>query len=119
MARTALTKTTIVGPYPVSVPADSLDLNLQAADVSNMNQFSPSGDDLLIVQNSHASTAYTFTLTSAPDAFNRSSDITTYSLAAGEIAMFRIKTLGWVQTDGKVYLAASNAAIKFAVVALQ
>lgn len=119
MARTTLTKTTVVGPYPASVPADSLDLNLQAADVGNMNQFAPSGDDLLIVQNSHASNPYTFTLTSAPDAFNRSSDITTYSLAAGEIAMFRVKSLGWVQSDGKVYLAGSNAAIKFAVVALQ
>lgn len=119
MARQTLTKTTIVGPYPASVPADSLDLNLQAADPVNFNQFSPGGDDLLIVQNSHAANPYTFTLTSAPDAFNRSGDITTYSLAAGEIAAFRVKTMGWVQTDGKVYLAGSNAAIKFAVVALQ
>jgi hypothetical protein len=102
------------------VVADSLDLNLQAADVANKNQFTPSGDDLVIVQNSHASTAYTFTLTSAPDPFNRTGDITTYSLAAGEVAVFRIKTLGWAQVaDGKVYLEGSNAAVKFAVVPLQ
>lgn len=119
MARANLTKTTIVGPYPASVSADSLDLNLQACDVSNGNQFAPSGEDLLIVQNSHASNPYSFTLTSAPDQFNRSADITTYSLAAGEIAMFRIRNMGWVQSDGKVYLAGSNVAIKFAVVALQ
>jgi hypothetical protein len=117
MARTTLNKTTLVGPYPASVPADSLDFNFQAADVANKNQFSPSGDDEIIMWNSGAS-PYTVTITSAPDPMNRTGDIATYSLAAGDIAGFRIKNMGWVQSDGKVYLEASNAAVKFAIVAL-
>ena len=117
MTRTLLTKTAMQGPYPVlPVVATSLDLNLQAADVGNSNSFAPSGDDILIVQNSGAS-PYTFTLSSAADALNRTGDITSYSLAAGVVSIFRVKSMGWVQSDGKVYLAASNAAIKFAVIA--
>lgn len=117
MPRTSLTKTPAIGPYPASVPADSLDVAFTAADVANKNQFAPGGDDLVLMWNSGAS-PYTVTITSAPDAFNRSSDITTYSLAAGDIAAFRVKTMGWVQSDGKVYLEGSNAAVKFAVIAL-
>ncbi len=119
MTRATLTKTSAVGPYPASLPvaADSLDLNFQAADASNLNQFAPAGDDLIIFNNTGAS-PYTVTITSAPDQYGRTGDITTYSLAAGDIAAFRVKSQGWVQTDGKVYLQASNAAVKFAVVAL-
>jgi hypothetical protein len=119
MARATLTKTTLLGPYPALQPtANSLDLTLAAANVSDKNQFKASGDDLLIVQNSDAGSAYTFTLTSTTDDKNRTGDITAYSLAAGEIAVFRVKNEGWRQSDGYIYLEGSNAAIKFAVIAL-
>lgn len=119
MARANLTKTAMVGPYPTLQPAAlSLDLNFQACDASNKNQFTPSADDLILVWNTHATNPYTFTVTSAPDALNRTGDITTYAVAAGVISAFRVKTLGWVQSDGKVYLEGSNASVKFAVVSL-
>jgi hypothetical protein len=118
MARTTLVKTAAKGPFPaLPISADSLDLTLAAADVANKNQFLPSGNDLLVMQNSGAS-AYTVTITSAADAQNRTGDVATYSLAAGDIAVFLIKSIGWTQTDGYVYLEASNAAVKFGVVAL-
>jgi hypothetical protein len=119
MPRTALTKITPKGPYPGTVAANDLDIAQTAADVGNMNAFPMGGDDLLIVQNTHASNAYTFTLTSIADSHGRTGDVTTYSLAAGEIAAFRLKQDGWKQTDGNMYLAAENAAIKFSVLALQ
>lgn len=119
MARTTLTKTTLYGPYPsLPVTANSLDVTLTAADTGNKNQFKASGDSLLIVQNSDGANPYTFTLTSVADSFNRTGDITTYSLAAGEVAVLRVKNDGWRQTDGYVYLEGSNAAIKFAVIDL-
>lgn len=118
MPRTTTNKTPVVGPYPVSVPADSLDINFQAADTSNLNQFAPGGDDLILAWNTHATNPYTFTVTSAPDGLNRTGDITTYSIGAGEIAQFRVKNLGWVQSDGKVYIQASNSAVKFGIIAL-
>lgn len=118
MPRTTLTKTTVLGPYPVLQPAaDALDLTFAAADVVNKNQFAPSSDDLIIAWNSGAS-PYTITITSAMDDKNRTGDITAYSLAAGDIAAFRVKTSGWNQADGKVYLEASNASVKFAVIPL-
>lgn len=119
MPRTTITKKTAPGAYPsLPVAADALDLVLTAADVANKNQFSPSGNDLILVQNSGAS-AYTVTLTSAPDPQNRTGDITAYSLAAGEFAVLGpVKTMGWVQADGYVYLEGNNAAIKFGIIAL-
>ena len=50
---------------------------------------------------------------------NVSTDVDAYSIAAGEYAVFGpFKRPGWVQADGYVYLQASNAAVKFGVVAL-
>jgi hypothetical protein len=118
--RTTLVKTTLLGPYPALQPAaNALDVTFAAADLSGAkNQFAPSGDDLLLVWNTDVATPYTFTLTSAVDDKNRTGDITTYSVGAGEIAAIRVKIQGWTQTDGKVYLEASNVAIKFAVIGL-
>lgn len=98
--------------------ADALDAVFTAADVANKNQWLPSGKDLLIAWNSGAS-PYTVTLTSAADPQNRTGDIATYSLAAGDIAVIGpLGTSGWVQSDGYIYCEASNASVKFAVIAL-
>lgn len=118
MARTTLTKTAVKGPFPaLPIGASGLVVTLTAADVANKNQFLPSGNDLLIMQNSGAA-PYTVTITSAVDAQNRTGDIATYSLAAGDVCAFLVKSSGWVQADGYVYLEASNASVKFGVVAL-
>lgn len=116
MARTTLTKTAVVGPYPTLQPtADSLDITWTAADTVNFNQFKPTGKDIILVWNSGAS-PYTFTLTSKVDPQNRTGDITAYSLAAADIMAFKVDNLtGWLQSDGYVYLQASNAAVKFGI----
>lgn len=114
MARTNLTKTTAPGPYAHAGVA----VTMTAADVVNMNQFTAGADDLLIVRNSDAS-AHTYTVTSAPDPYGRTKDITTESIAAGEIRIVRLAQAGWMQPDGKVYIAANNALVLFGIVALQ
>jgi hypothetical protein len=118
MPRTALTKKTALGPYG-NYTAGTVTLSLQAADVSNKNSFVCGPNDIVIAQNSGAS-PYTVTITSAADPLTgRSGDITTYSLAAGEIAVFGpFKAPGWMQTDGSIYLEASNAAVKFSPVTI-
>jgi hypothetical protein len=119
MPRTTIAAQTPKGPY-VSLPpaADSLDVTMTAADVTNKNQTLLNGPLLLIAQNSGAS-AYTVTITSAPDSKLRTGDITAYSLAAGDIAAFVInQTEGWLQSDGYLYYEASNAAVKFALLRL-
>lgn len=118
MARVTLTKQVPFGPYPtLPVAANALDIAMTAADAVNKEQFVPSGDDLVIAHNSGAS-PYTITFTSAADEFKRTGDISAYSLGAGEVAAFRFKKPGWMQSDGYVYIEASNAAVRWAVIQL-
>ncbi len=114
MARVTLTKTAAPGSYA----AAGVLLTETACDISNLNQFAPTGNDLIMVHNSGAS-PYTFTVTSAADPYGRTKDVTTESIAAGDIRIFGpVKTLGWVQTDGFVYLQGSNAAVKFGIISV-
>jgi hypothetical protein len=118
MPRATLPKTTPLGGEPTRpLTADSADMVMTAADVANLNQFVAAGKDVVVAFNSGGS-AYTVTITSAP-LNGRTGDITTYSIGAGEFAVFGpFATLGWKQTDGYVYLQASNAAVKFGVLDL-
>lgn len=120
MARTSLTKTTPLGPYPsLPVSALALDITMTAADTTNLNQFILDGPCLIIVQNT-AGVAGTFTLTSAADAQNRTGDITTYSVAATTgLSVFKIdQTNGWRQSDGFMYLQGSATTMKFGIIRL-
>ena len=59
------------------------------------------------------------TITSSVDSDGRTGDITTYSMGAGEYAVFGPFDLdGWVQTDWKLYFEASNAEVFFGVIDL-
>lgn len=120
MARTTLTPITPVGSYPtLPVAANALDLAWTAADVANKNQISFNGPKLILARNSHASTPYTVTVTSKADGRNRTGDITTYSLEAGDVMAFKIDNAeGWQQADGFLYLEASNASVLFAIINL-
>lgn len=120
MAQTALTVQDVDAPF-AAVSANSLDFTFAAGDASNGNSFACTGRELLLVLNSDASNAYTFTVSSVDDEKGRAEDITTYSLAAGEYASVGVgltNSKGWKQTSGVIYLAVSNAAIKFAVLRL-
>lgn len=124
MPRTSIPSASIItplGPYPtLPVAALALDLTWQAADTSNLNQFLlGQGKYIILARNTHATTSFTLTLTSAPDDFKRSGDITTYSIAAGkQIAFLVDKQAGWVQSDGMFYLAGSGASIEFCIIKL-
>ena len=114
MPRTTLTKTAALGSYNHA----GVVLTMTAADVGNLNQFTATGKDLLIIHNP-ALSDYTFTVTSTPDAYGRTKDIATETVAAGVYKIVGpLELTGWVQTDGKIYIAASNASVKFGIVAL-
>lgn len=119
MARTNITVQSPGALLAGAPSAGALTATWTAADTSNNNMFDLTGKEVLLVQNTHASSAYTFTITSVADRNGRTGDITTYSLAAGETAVVGpIPTEGFQQTGtdkGKIYLTASNAAVKFAV----
>lgn len=114
MPRTLLTKTTAPG----AIANAGVSVTMTAADTSNLNAFTAAATDLVVAQNTGGST-YTVTITSAPDAMGRTRDIATENIAAGEIRVFGPFTqYGWMQTDGRIYLQASNAAVKFGIIQL-
>ncbi len=117
--RVTLTKTTPLGEKSSLYTAGAADVTMAAADVSNKNRFVPSGKDVVIAHNTHATDAATVTISSVADpVFGRTGDIATYSLAAGDIAVFGpFRREGW-QQSGYIYLEASAADIYFGVLAL-
>ena len=117
MARQTLTKLTALGAFN-AYAANAADLTMTAADVANKEQFACSGKDLIFVHNTDAG-VQTVTITSVDDAYGRAENITTYSMAAGEYAVFGpFVKHGWMQADGNIYLEASAATVKIGVVAV-
>lgn len=114
MAFTALTPITPVGPLTPTggVTAGSLVAAFVACDASNGNSFPVSGHEVLELRNS-GSSAYTVTISSAPDDEGRTGDITSYSIAAGADVAFSFlgSALGWQQSDGTVHFTANNALV--------
>lgn len=118
MARQSHTPLTALGTKTNVYTANAADLTMTAADVSNKEQVTATGNELIIAHNTGAST-YTITISSVVDEQGRTGDISAYSLGAGEYAVFGpFGTEGWRQTDGKLYFEASNVAVKFGVVRL-
>lgn len=114
MPRQTLTKSNSPGPNPTA----GVVVTMTAADTTNKEQFALTGREIVIVHNTGAS-SYTYTITSVADPFGRLGNITAQTILAGAIHTVGPFGLpGWQQTDGTLHLEASNAAVKFGVIAL-
>lgn len=112
---------TLLGAYPTLQPtAGTMTLTLLAADTTNKEKFQVTGKEILVAYNSNAgSTARTVTITSVADEKGRTGDITTYSIAARKLFAFGPAQLaGWQQSDGYVYVEASDAEVLWGVLRL-
>ena len=119
MARTEITRTTPLGPYPsLPVSADALDAALTAGNAASGNYFTVAGGKQLLIAHNTASTPYYMTLTSAEDEKNRSGDVAEYDIGVDEVATFLFKSPGWRNSSNQVNLEVENAKIFFAVVDL-
>lgn len=119
MVRQAHTALAALGTKTDSYGAGDADLTMQAADAANFEEVAHTGKILVIAHNTDGADPYTVTIESVVDKQGRTGDVTTYSLAADDYAVFGPFTLeGWRQTGGELYFKASNAAIKLGVVAL-
>lgn len=103
-----------------AITATSADFTWTAADTSNGNSVTLTGNELLLVNNTGGS-AYTVTVSSVADDLGRTGDISAYSVGAGLYSVLGPFPLrGWRQSaTGKLNFSASNAAVKFAVVKVQ
>ncbi len=120
MAQTELTVQDIPAAFD-AITAGSADFTFAAGDASNGNSFTCTGEEVLLAYNSDGANPYKITVTSVDDERGRSEDITDYSLAAGDYAVFGVgltTNKGWKQTNGKIYLTVENAAVKVAVLRL-
>jgi len=116
--RVTLVKTTPLGAYGSYATINTADMTMAAADTDGKNQFVASGNELVVAFNSDSG-AQTLTVNSVADPYGRTGNIATYSIGAGEYAIFGPFRLdGWKQTDGKIYLEASSALVKLGVIAL-
>ncbi len=77
--------------------------------------FKYTGREIVYVRNTHASSAFTFTLKSVADALNRIGDIGPYSLAAGEQATILINGSGFTNANGDVTIVMTDNTVKVAV----
>lgn len=119
MARVLVAAQTLPGSYP-SLPlgAGSRTLAMQSADSSLMN-YTPlvAGKTTVIAQNTDSG-AHTVTFVSSVDTYNRTGDITSYSVGAGVIAVFGpFNTNGWTN-GGQLWFQANDNTVSFAVVTL-
>ncbi len=101
---------------PLAPVADSLDNIFVAPTVTTDGvSFVATGREIVKVKNTHASSAWTFTLKSVADSLNRVGDIGPYTLQAGDSATILINGSGFTDTNGKVTIVMSDLSVKVAV----
>jgi len=119
VARLVITPAVPKGSYPtLPITADTADIVFAVAGTYTDGEgWANTGREILLAYNSGAS-PYTVTISSVAY-LGRVGDVTAYSLAAGEFAMFGpFDPKGWNQADGMVYVVGSNALVKFCVIQL-
>ena len=119
MAETAVTVQSLTAPF-AAVTAGSADFVFAASDSVNGNSFVCTGRELLLMENDSGG-ALTVTITSVDDEKGRSEDITAYSLADGDRAVFGIgltNEKGWKTSSGLCIFTASAVGLKYAVLRL-
>lgn len=114
MARTEITKTKAPGSYSHT----GSKLTKTAADPTNQNSYKATGREIVVAQNTDT-VSHTVTITSVQDPYNRTEDIASYSIPAGETHIFGpFQNTGWIQPDGYVYLEADDATVEFGIIQL-
>lgn len=124
MSRVLVAAQTTPGAYPsLPITANSRDLQFQAGDAS-LGNYTPliQAKTMVVLHNTGAG-ARTVTFTSIADTtFNRTGDITAYSIGAGEHALFGpFQVIGWSHSDSGeagLWIDVSNAEVQIAVVTL-
>jgi hypothetical protein len=102
------------------VIAGDLALTESACDNTNGNSFPFTGREMLLVHNTDAAAAHTFSVTSVPDSIGRTdSSLTGYSVPLSTIAVIHLDQIpGWRQSNGTILLACNSALIKFGILRL-
>jgi len=113
MARLAITVQEPAGFWPelpLTAGAEDFTWTASGADFADGFSFTNTGRELILIRNDNVG-AQTITISSVVDRFNRTGDITTYSMAADDYAWFGpFKQEGWNQSGTQTLYAAVTAA---------
>jgi len=116
---TVITVQNILAPF-AAVGAGAADFTFAAGTPTDGDTFVCTGREILIVNNTDVATKY-ITVVSVDDETNRSENITTYSLAAGDFAVFGVgltNSKGWKSSAGTIRITVEDADVKVAVLRL-
>ena len=116
---TVLTVQSVLAPF-AAVGAGTADFTFAAGTITDGDTFVCTGREVLLVNNTNVG-AQTITITSVDDEKGRSEDITAYSMAANDFAVFGIgltNSKGWKSSAGTVRITVSSADVKVAVLRL-
>jgi len=119
-APTVIVPQTILAPF-AAVGVGAADFTFAAGTLTDGDTFVCTGREILLVTNTEVADAKTITITSVDDEKGRSEDITTYSLAAGDFAVFGVgltNDIGWKSSAGTIRITVSAASVKVAVLRL-
>jgi hypothetical protein len=117
---TVITVQEVKAPF-AAITAGTADFTFAAGTLTDGDTFACTGRELLLVTNTEAADAKTITITSVDDEKGRAEDITSYSLAAGDFAVFGVgltNSKGWKSTAGTIRITVSAATVKVAVLRL-
>jgi hypothetical protein len=118
MTRTTIAAQTLLGSYPALPITPATDVTEVPADVGNGNDTTIVDNKTIVVAHNINVAAKTVTFTSVADAFNRTGNITSYSIAAGKYKIFGpFKVAGW-SNAGKLDIDANHADVLLAVITL-
>lgn len=119
MARTVINAQTLAGAYPVlPYSGGAADVTETAVDDPTDRYTPVVNNKTLVIAHNTDSVARTITIASVADTFNRTGDITAYSIAAGKIARFGpFQTAGWAN-GGNLNIDVSSALVRLAVITL-
>lgn len=113
MARVTVTPTTL----PAVSDADGTVITWTACVVADKEQFALTGNEVLLVYNSGAS-SHNITVSSIACSHGRT-QTTTKAMGAGTFLMFqRFPLEGWQQADGNLYFEGDSAELKYIVLRL-
>jgi len=115
---TVITVQLALAPF-AAVGAGTLDYVYAAGTLTDGDVFSVTGKEVLLVKNGTGTN--TITIESEDDEFGRQEDIPTYSLAAGDFAVFcggLTNTKGWKNSAGQIRVTVSSVEVTLAVIRL-
>ena len=113
MARTVLT----VLEVPRTHPGGEVVYTWTAHDTVNENEFVLTGREVLLIKSTDAG-PQDVVISSVPDSFGRSQDLTVTVAASAEVALAFLSREGWMQPEGTLHLDCTVATISYAVLRL-